>query len=232
GENIVGRWTENKKQIIRDSRVESTKILVKRFSELKKPPKCFICASAIGYYGNKGSEELDENSGPDTGFLPEICIDWEKEANKSNDLGIRVVNLRIGVVLSSNGGALGKMLTPFKLGLGGMVGDGKQYWSWVSIDDMSRIIKFAAENNNISGPLNAVSPNPVTNKEFTTILASVLKRPAILNVPSFFIKLIFGEMGKHGILSSTRVLPKKLLDNGYNFQHSNLKLALIDILKK
>ena len=230
GENVVGLWTDEKKKRIRNSRINTTKFLVETFSELEKPPKCFICASAVGYYGNRGDEELTEDSSPDSGFLPDICIDWEKEANKAAEVGVRVVNLRIGVVLSKNGGALKMMLTPYKFGLGGVVGSGKQYWSWVSIEDISRIIEFVADNENINGPINTVSPDAITNKEFSDTLAYVLKRPAFLPVPSFLIKLLFGEFGEHALLASTRVLPKKLLDYGFEFKHKELEATLREIL--
>lgn len=230
GENVVGLWTKEKKRRIRESRVNSTRFLVDTFSGLRNPPKCFICASAIGYYGDRGSSVLNENSPADDGFLAEVCIDWENEANRASGMGIRVVNLRIGVVLSKEGGALGMMLKPYKYGLGGVVGSGEQYWSWVSIEDISRIIKYTAENETISGPVNVVSPNPVTNREFSNTLASVLKRPAFLPVPAFLIKFVFGDFGEHALLASTRVVPDKLADNGYQFHHSDLRGALEDLI--
>lgn len=231
GENVVGLWTENKRKRIRESRINSTKLLVETFYKLKNPPKCFVCASAIGIYGDRGNEELTENSSPEKGFLSDICVDWEAEANKAAESGVRVVNLRIGVVLSKKGGALKMMLTPYKFGLGGVVGGGKQYWSWVSIEDISRIIKFVAVNEELSGAVNTVSPSPVTNKEFSDTLASVLERPAFLPVPSFIIKLLFGEFGEHALLASTRVIPKKLLDSGFEFKHKELNAALTEIIE-
>lgn len=226
GENIVGRWTDEKKRLIRESRVNTTNYLVDLFGKLKNPPALFISASAIGYYGNRGDTKLTEQSDPGNGFLEDISSDWEDAANAASKHGIRVVNLRIGVVLSKDGGALAKMLPVFRLGLGGIVGSGQQYWSWVSIEDMSRIMEFIINNNEISGPVNAVSPNPVTCREFTKTLSRVINRPAVIPVPSFIVKLAFGEMGEHAVLASTRVIPKKLLDSGYSFYNPNLESAL------
>lgn len=230
GENIIGRWTEEKKIRIKNSRVNTTNFLVDLFSKLKKPPKLFISASAIGYYGDRGDKELTEQSDSGNGFLEDVSIEWENAANAASKLGIRVVNLRIGVVLSKDGGALAKMLPVFKFGLGGVVGSGNQYWSWVSINDIKRITEFIINNANISGPVNAVSPNPVTCREFTKTLSGVLNRPAALPVPSFFVRLVFGEMGEHALLASTRVVPKKLLDSGYSFYNPDLESTLNNII--
>lgn len=230
GENIIGRWTEKKKIRIKNSRVSTTNFLVDLFSKLEKPPKLFISASAIGYYGDRGDKELTEQSDSGNGFLEDVSIEWENAANAASKLGIRVVNLRIGVVLSKDGGALAKMLPVFKFGLGGVVGSGNQYWSWVSINDITRIIEFIINNANISGPVNAVSPNPVTCREFTKILSGVLNRPSAIPVPSFFVKLVFGEMGEHAALASTRVVPKKLLDSGYSFYNPDLESTLKNII--
>lgn len=231
GENIVGRWTETKKELIKSSRVDTTKFLVDIFRKLKNPPKLFISASAIGYYGDKGNKELTEYSDAGSGFLENVCIEWEDAANRAKELGVRVINLRIGVVLSKDGGALSKMLPIFRLGLGGVAGNGNQYWSWISIHDIERIVEFIIENEQINGPINAVSPNPVTCAQFTKIFSNVLNRPAFLPIPEKIVRLVFGEMGEHAVLASTKVIPKKLLDSGYNFYHSDLKSALISILK-
>ncbi len=230
GENIVGRWTDRKKKLIRSSRVDTTNYLVDLFGKLKNPPKLFISASAIGYYGDRGDTKLTEESDPGSGFLEDVSIEWENAANKAKELGVRVVNLRIGVVLSKDGGALAKMLPLFKFGLGGVVGSGDQYWSWISIDDLSLMVEFIINNEEIKGPVNAVSPNPVNCKEFTKTFSKVLNRPAIIPVPSKVIKLVFGEMGEHAVLASTRVIPKKLLNSGYNFHDPTLEIALKNIL--
>jgi hypothetical protein len=231
GENISGsRWTSDKKKKILDSRVLGTRLISKSISKLKNKPKVFISASAIGYYGNRGNETLDENSSKGKGFLSDVCDKWESETKIAKIANIRTVNLRIGIVLSDLGGALEKMLLPFKIGVGGILGDGKQYMSWISIHDLVNIIIFCIENNNIVGPLNAVSPNPVTNYEFTKTLGQVLKRPTIFPLPKFVGKIIFGEMGDELLFSSTKVIPKKLKENKYNFIHNNLKEALEDIL--
>lgn len=230
GENIVGRWTDKKKRLIRSSRLDTTNFLVDLMGKLKNPPKCFISASAIGYYGDRGNKELFEESENGSGFLEDLCAEWEQSANRAKAFGTRVVNLRIGVVLSKNGGALKQMLPVFKAGLGGVVGKGTQYWSWISIEDISRIIDYAIKSPEIKGPLNAVSPNPATCRQFVKTLAGVLNRPAFIPVPSIVVKLVFGEMGEHALLASTRVIPKKLLDSGYSFYHSQLDIALSDII--
>lgn len=230
GENIVGRWTEKKKNSIRRSRILTTRYLVNLFSGLKNPPKTFICASAIGYYGDRGEERLTERSVAGSGFFPDVCREWENEANKASDLGLRVINLRTGVVLSLRGGMLSFLLLPFKVGLGGVVGSGQQYLSWISIEDVSRIIVYLLESEEISGPVNAVSPNPVTNRQFVTTLARILRRPAWLAVPAFAIRLFFGEMASCTMLAGSMVFPEKLLCSGYEFLHEDLSSALEDIV--
>lgn len=231
GENIVGRWTEKKKELIRSSRIETTSFLVDLMGKLKNPPECFISASAIGYYGDNGSKELTEQSESGEGFLEDLSVEWENTANRAFDLGVRVINLRIGVVLSKDGGALAQMLPVFRLGLGGVVGSGRQYWSWISIEDISRIIEYSANKKSIKGPINAVSPNPATCREFTKTLAGVLQRPAVIPVPSFLVKLVFGEMGEHALLASANVKPEKLLDSGYSFHHPELETALKELIQ-
>ena len=230
GENIIGRWTEKKKDSIRQSRVLSTRYLVNLFSGLRNPPKTFICASATGYYGDRGGERLTERSAVGSGFLPDTCREWENEANKASDFGVRVINLRIGPVLSPKGGMLSSLMLPFKMGLGGVVGSGEQYLSWISIEDLSRIIIYLLEREEVRGPVNAVSPNPVTNREFTATLARILRRPAWLAVPAFAVRLFFGEMGRCTVLAGSMVFPEKLLSCGYEFLHEDLGSALEDIV--
>ena len=226
GENIVGRWTETKKRKLVTSRIDTTKLLVEIFNSVSSPPRHFLCASAIGIYGNTGDMTIDEDSDLGSGFLPELADSWEKEANRAEDFGARVVNLRIGLVLDKSGGALSKMLTPFNFGLGGNVGDGKQYWSWISINDLISSIIFILNNDTIKGPVNLVSPDPCTNEIFTKTLAGVLRRPAFFHIPSALVKLIFGEMGEQVLLFGTKVNPKKLLENNYPFVDTDLKETL------
>ena len=230
GENVVARWTERKKNSIRHSRVLSTRYLVSLFSGLQNPPKTFICASAIGYYGDRGEERLAESSAAGSGFLPDVCCEWENEANKASDLGVRVINLRIGIVLSPEGGMLSSLLPLFKMGLGGVIGSGGQYLSWISIEDLSRIIIYLLERGEITGPVNAVSPNPVTNRQFTAVLASVLRRPVWFAIPAFAVRFFFGEMGRCTMLAGTMVFPEKLLSSGYEFLEEDLVSALENII--
>lgn len=231
GENIAsGRWSEALKKQIRESRLKGTELLVDTISKLEKKPKVFVGASAIGFYGDRKDEILNEGSDPGEGFLCTLCKDWEESANKLGDSGVRVVNARIGVVLSTKGGALSKMLTPFKLGLGGQVGNGKQYMSWISIKDVARAIMFLIENDSISGPCNLVAPNPVTNLEFTRAFGAAIKRPTIFPMPAFGAKAAFGEMAEELLLSSTRVNPKVLQDANFNFDHEYIEKAFPEIL--
>lgn len=233
GENISsGRWTEKKKQRIRDSRVLTTRTLADAITKLKHPPKVWINASAIGYYGDGNDKIFDENSKPGKSFLSIVSDEWEAATKPAADAGVRVVLLRTGMVLSPTGGALERMLTPFQLGLGGVLGNGRQYMSWISIEDEIRIINFCLQNDKISGPVNAVSPQSVTNRSFTKTLGHVLRRPTIIPVPKFLVKIMFGEMGQELLLASTRVVPKKLEANGYEFLHPNLEQALRELLGK
>lgn len=227
GQNLASaKWTaENKKKLL-DSRVRSTRLLCGRLKQLKQPPRLFITASAIGYYGNRGDEELTERNGPGTGFLAELTHEWERASEVLNDGSIRLVRLRLGVVLASLGGALPRMIKPFKFGLGGTIGSGRQYMSWIGLDDVVGVIRFVLENERIRGPVNAVAPTAVTNREFTRILAGVLKRPAFAVVPTFALRLLYGEMADETLLSSTRVIPKALLDSGYTYIDSDLREAL------
>jgi uncharacterized protein (TIGR01777 family) len=226
GETIVGRWTDAKKAKIRNSRVTSTINLARALAQTSSKPKIFVCASAIGYYGNRGDEILREDSAPGAGFLPEVCRQWEAAAKTAFDAGIRTVSLRTGVVLSAKGGALAAMLTPFKLGLGGRVGNGRQWMSWIDLQDMVGAILHILKTDLLQGPVNMVAPRPVTNAEFTKTLASVLRRPAIFPVPAFAAKLAFGEMAEELLLGSQRVEPAKLISSGYPFRFRELKAAL------
>ncbi len=230
GESIVGRWTDAKKRNIRDSRVRGTKNLAQALARAKQKPQVFISASAIGYYGDRGDELLSEQSTAGRGFLSEVCEEWEASAKPAIDAGIRTVLMRTGIVLSAQGGALGKMLTPFKLGAGGRIGSGRQWMSWIDIQDMVGAIHFMLQNVNSIGPVNMVAPNPVTNAEFTKTLAAVLSRPAIFPVPAFAVKLAFGEMGETALLGSQRVEPRVLMTCGYPFQFSELQASLEHIL--
>ena len=227
GENIAGfRWTEEKKKAIRDSRVFGTRSMIETFDKLNDKPKTFISGSAIGFYGDRGDDEMTESSAAGKTFLSEVCKEWEAESRRAEDLGIRTVLLRTGIVLSKDGGALATMMTPFKLGVGGVIGDGKQWMSWISLDDVVGIINYALEHDNVRGAVNLTSPNPVTNEEFTKTLGSVLYRPTFLPLPEFAVHMVFGEMGDALLLDSTRVIPKRMKDAGYEFKYSELKTAL------
>lgn len=227
GENVSGlRWTDEKKKAIRDSRIFGTRTIIEAFARLEKKPKVFISGSAIGFYGDRGNDEMTETSSAGDTFLAIVCKEWEAESRRAEDMGIRTVLLRTGVVLSKDGGALATMLTPFKLGVGGVVGTGKQWMSWVSLDDVVAIINFALENQSLRGAVNVVSPNPATNEEFTKELGTVLYRPTFLPLPKFAINLMFGEMGDALLLSSTRVAPKRLQELGFKFEFPHLKQAL------
>ncbi|MGH9875763.1 MAG: TIGR01777 family oxidoreductase [Pyrinomonadaceae bacterium] len=233
GESIAdGRWTDEKKRRIRESRVKGTKLLGDALANLAVPPKTFICASAIGYYGNRGDETLTENSAPGNDFLATVCSEWEQATALATEKGIRVVNTRFGVILGTEGGALKKMLLPFRLGLGGKIGSGKQWMSWIALDDVVAALNFALTNGELAGPVNFVAPNPVTNAEFTKTLGRVLSRPTLFPMPSFAVRLLFGEMGEALLLGSQRVAPKQLMAEGYEFRYSQLEEALTQILEK
>ena len=231
GENIAaGRWTPDKKRRIEVSRVDGTRQLAEQLAGSPAKPSVFICASAIGFYGHRGDALLDEDSQAGDGFLPTVCKQWEAASRPAEEAGIRTVRIRTGIVLSTEGGALKKMLPPFKIGLGGTLGNGHQYMSWISLADVVQIIRFLIDTDSISGAVNLVSPDPVTNSEFTKKLGQVLHRPAILPLPSFAARIIFGEMANELLLESCRVHPGKLLNSGYAFRHTNLQDALKDIL--
>lgn len=231
GENIAaGRWTPERKARIRESRVRGTTTLCDALAQLSQPPQVLVSASAIGYYGDRGEEVLREDSAPGTGFLAEVCRAWEDATASAVQKGIRVVQLRIGVVLSPTGGALARMLTPFKLGAGGIIGSGKQYMSWIGIDDLVGAIAHALTTDTLHGPVNAVAPRPVTNAEFTQTLGRVLRRPTWLPMPAFAARLAFGEMADALLLASARVEPARLLASGYAFRHPDLEAALRHLL--
>jgi uncharacterized protein len=228
GEPIAQRWTEAAKKRIYDSRVQGTRLLVKAISMHSQRPGVFICASAVGIYGSRDDEILTENSAPGTGFLPDVVMDWEASGQAAEALGIRVVNLRFGVVLG-RGGALAKLLLPFRLGAGGRLGSGRQWMSWIHVDDVVNLILFAMENAALQGAINATAPRPVTNDEFTRILAAVLHRPAIFPVPVSVLKLALGEMSEV-LLDSQRVLPAAAQAAGFRFQYLDVSAALENIL--
>jgi uncharacterized protein (TIGR01777 family) len=233
GESIAeGRWTDDKKRRIRDSRVKGTKLLGDALANLTVPPKTFICASAIGYYGNGGDDILTEASPAGDDFLAHVCAEWEEATALASEKGIRVVNARFGVILDTKGGALAKMLPPFRMGVGGRIGNGKQWMSWIALDDVIEGLKFALAHESMNGPVNFVSPNPVTNAEFTKALGKALSRPTLFPIPAFGVKLLFGEMGETLLLRGQRVAPKRLMSEGYQFRYSQLDAALSSILKR
>jgi uncharacterized protein (TIGR01777 family) len=225
GANVASRWTDARKRLIRDSRVVTTRRLVETFSRLPRPPSVFVSASAIGYYGHRGDEILTEESGPGTGFLAEVAREWEAASAPAIVRGVRVVNLRIGIVLSPARGALAKMLLPFRLGLGGAYGDGRQWMSWIALEDVIGAFRHVLATETLRGPVNAVAPTAVTNAEFTRTLARVLRRPTLLPMPASALRLILGEMAEL-LLSSQRVTPTRLQGSGYTFRHPTLEGAL------
>lgn len=225
-----GRWTDKRKATLRSSRVDSTRVLVDSLTHLKKPPRVFVCASAIGYYGDRGDELLTESSGYGKDFLSILCRAWEAEAGRASANGIRTVIARFGVILATQGGALPPMLTPFKLGVGGRLGSGKQWISWVALEDVVKVLRTAIDNENLSGPVNVVAPQPVQNSEFTRVLAGVLHRPAVFPAPAFALRLALGQMADALLLSSQRVQPEKLAKIGYKFRYETLQSALQAIL--
>jgi TIGR01777 family protein len=225
GEPISSRWTDEKKKKIYDSRVKGTRSVVEALSGLRTKPKVFVSASGIGYYGDRGDDVMTEMSNAGDTFLAEVCRDWEAEARRAEDLGIRTVLMRTGIVLSKRGGALAEMLTPFKFGVGGVAGSGKQWMSWLAFDDIIAIYNRAIKDEVMRGAFNAVAPNPVTNEEFTKALGSELYRPTILPLPEFAVNFIFGEMGSL-LLDSTRVVPQRLEEIDFEFKFTDLATAL------
>lgn len=231
GEPIAARrWSGTQKRLIRDSRTQGTRNLVESLRESSRPPRILISASAVGFYGDRKAEELDEASEEGKGFLAEVCSQWESAALAAADLGVRVVLLRTGIVLAREGGALSKMLLPFKFCLGGVLGNGEQYMSWIHIEDEVRLISFALRESAIEGPLNATAPNPVTNREFTAELCRALNRPQMPAMPEFALRLATGEMGKALLLEGQRVLPRKALRAGFSYRYPVLGDALKDLL--
>jgi uncharacterized protein len=226
GETIFGYWGREKKARIRNSRVIGTRNLAEALAQAKNRPRVFVCSSAIGYYGSRGDEVLNEASDPGKDFLALVCRDWEAATKPAIDAGIRTAQIRTGVVLSADGGALPKMLTPFKLGLGGRIGDGQQWMSWIDVQDMVGAILHILKTDLLQGPVNMVAPKPVTNAEFTKILASVLRRPAIFPLPALVVKTVFGEMADAALLASQRVEPARLVGTGYPFAFSDLRSSL------
>ena len=231
GENIAGgRWTDDQKRKIRESRINGTHLLSEAIARLSPKPRVFICASATGIYGDRDDEVLDEQSESGGGFLAGVCREWEEATKPAIQAGVRVVNLRLGPILAREGGMLAKLLTPFKMGMGGKVGSGRQYISWIAIDDVIQAIKLAIEDASIHGALNVVSPNPVTNEEFTKTLGHVLNRPTALAIPPFAARLAFGEMADEMLLASQKVIPKKLANAGFVFKYPELEPTLKHLL--
>ena len=231
GESIAsGRWNEEKKRKIRESRTKGTKLLSDALANLSQPPNTLISASAIGYYGDRGDELLTEASLPGKDFLADVCVEWEKATEHARAKGVRVVNTRFGIVLDKEGGALAKMLTPFRMGIGGRIGAGKQWMSWIALDDVIGALQFVLSNETLNSPVNFVAPNPVTNAEFTKTLGNVLSRPTLFPIPEFGVRLAFGEMADALLLSSQRVEPSSLKQSGYEFRYAKLESALRAIL--
>ena len=232
GESIAeGRWTAAKKQRILESRERGTRLLCEALAGLARPPKTLLSASAIGFYGNRGDELLREESATGEGFLADVCRRWEAATAPAAEAGVRVVNMRLGVVLSKRGGALAKMHTPFKLGVGGVLGSGQQYMSWIALDDLIAAMLFLLDDASLAGPVNLVAPEAATNRQFTKALGRALRRPTILPMPSFAARLAFGEMADEMLLSSTKVAPERLSEAGFSFQYGDLDAALEHVLQ-
>ena len=226
GEPIAQRWTAAAKRRIRESRVRGTELLARTIAALAQPPRVLVSGSAMGIYGDRGDEELDETSAPGRGFLAEVATAWEAAADPAEGAGVRVVKLRTSLVLSPRGGALAKLLLPFRMGVGGRIGSGGQWVSWIGLDDVVGAIRYAIATDSLAGPVNVASPAPVTNAEFTETLARVLRRPALVPVPAFVMRFAFGEMGEATLLASQRIRPRRLLESGYRFQYPTLEAAL------
>jgi uncharacterized protein (TIGR01777 family) len=230
GEPVAQRWTEEAKQRIRESRIAGTRNLVAAMANLSKKPEVLVSSSAVGYYGSRGDEVLDENAAPARGYLADLCVDWEKEARAAEVLGVRVVCVRTGMVLDARGGALHRMLPPFRMGAGGKLGDGLHWMSWIHVEDLAAIYRFAVETPGVRGPMNGVAPNPVRNADFTKALAAAVHRPAIFPTPVAALKLLFGEMSSI-VLASQRVVPKVAEETGFRFRFPELEGALADVLR-
>lgn len=231
GESVAGRWTAAKKARIRESRVEGTRLLAETLAGLERPPSVLACASAAGFYGDRGDEALTEDSAPGEGFLAGVCRDWEAAAEPAAEAGIRVAHLRFGIVLSRRGGALARMLPPFCFGLGGVLGSGRQWWSWVALDDVLAAIEHVLASETLRGPVNITAPHPATNRAFTRTLGRVLRRPTFFWVPPCVARLAFGQMADEMLLASARVLPRRLLDTGFAFRHPSPEPALRAVLQ-
>ncbi len=232
GESLNGRWTAARKARIRESRAQGTRLLSRTLAGLQHPPDTLISVSAIGYYGDRGDEVLREENPPGKGFLAEVCQEWEAATQPAADRGIRVVIPRLGMILSCEGGALAEMLLPFRLGVGGPLGSGKQWMSWITRDDVVGVMRHLLETTSLSGPVNATAPQPVTNAEFTRILGRVLLRPTLFRVPAVALRLAFGELADAAFLGSQRVQPARLLATGYAFLYPNLEGALRHVLRR
>jgi len=230
GAPTARRWTRAVRESIRDSRVRGTRLLCQHLAQLPDPPGVLVSASAVGYYGNRGAEVLREEHSVGKGFLAEVCRDWEGATSAARERGIRVVNLRLGIVLSPRGGALGAMLPAFRLGLGAQIGNGRQFWSWISLADAAGAIRHVLTDPGFSGAVNAVAPRPVTNAQFTRTLRSVLHKPSVLTVPSLLARIALGELAVAMLLASARVEPARLQAGGYAFRHTELEAALTDLL--
>ncbi len=230
GENIAGRWTAERKRRIRNSRVDGTKLLAGALAEMRSPPRTFLQASAVGFYGDRGDEELDEGSEPGTGFLSDTCVAWEAAGEAAEKARLRRVRMRIGVVMTPEGGALKRMLPPFRLGLGGPIGSGRQYVPWISLHDLVSAIEFLLTDSSIAGVVNLTAPAPTRQKELSAALGKALKRPVFMPLPAFAVQLLFGEMGKDLLLASTRAVPKRLIQAGFSFRDSDLSDSMPRIL--
>ena len=231
GESITRRWTPARKRRLRDSRIDGTRLLCETLARLDPLPKVLVSMSAVGYYGDRGGEELTEESPPGSGFLAEVGSDWEGATGAAAGCGIRVVLTRLGVVLTPRGGALARMLPAFRLGLGGRLGSGDQFISWISLEDALRGIFFALETGSISGPVNLAAPAPVTNRAFTAALARALRRPALFPVPAVLLELVLGEMARELLLASTRARPRALLESGFTFRHTDIDDTFAALLR-
>ncbi len=232
GESIAGRWTRRKRERIRHSRVVGTRGLCESLARLRQPPKTLLCASAIGYYGDRGDERLPEDAAGGEGFLAEVCREWEAACQPAADAGVRVVHLRFGMVLSRFGGALQRMLGPFRLGLGGRIGSGRQYWPWIAIDDAISVIEFCLTRPDLAGPVNVVAPEAITNRQFTKALGRVLRRPTLLPMPGFAARLALGQMAGPLLLASVRADPTRLRQVGFEFEFAGLESALRHVLER
>jgi hypothetical protein len=232
GENISRRGGADRKKRIYQSRIKGTRLLCDFMSQLKIPPRVFVCASAVGYYGDRGDTRLTEETGCGEGFLSSLCRDWEAAADKAAEAGIRTVKTRFGIVLSRRGGALAKMLPAFRMALGAVLADGKQYWPWVSLDDAVRAIIFALDNRTVKGPVNVVAPQEATNADFSITLGRVLKRPVFMRIPRWAVGIIFGDLVRQLVLMSSRVAPRKLTEEGFEFRHTDLAETLREILER